>query len=202
MELVGRDLRLDERVPGRLDHAFPGMVPAIYGVHSLHGYSSIFLGGRGQMGTMRDANVRYVSTPGEKSGEITVLPPNQVRFVWAADQQRDARIVRETPNSVRLAIVAGPAGELIRTDTYYPGWRVASPRGITQGRDTNGFSTFRIPAEAMELTLRYQPSYFRIMQMVCLIGILITTVLLFSGFRRQRLSSTMQPATDRQRTAF
>jgi hypothetical protein len=197
MNAVSPDLRLDEQVPGRLDHAFPGVLPAIYGVHSLHGYSSLSLGGAGQMGNPREANVRYDSTPGEETGRITVLHTNQVRFVWAGRQERAVRTVRETPNSIRLAIEPGSVDELIRTDTYYPGWHVATPKGIRQGRNRDGFSTFRIPSEAMELTLRYRPSYFPIMQMVCLTGIVITGVLLFSGIRRVRSAPTTEPVTDR-----
>jgi len=188
MEATGRDLRLQERVPDRLDFVFPGTTAALYGVHSLRGYVSLTLRGAGQTEQGRDYNVLYESGRRQPEGRTTVLNTNQVRFVWANKQNRDVVIDGETLNSIRLRIAAGAAGELVRTDTYYPGWRVDSPASVTSRRNSDGFLAFSIPPAATDLALRYEPSGSNVTKPLSVTALAITGLLLASPTRRARRS--------------
>jgi hypothetical protein len=191
MNATGPDLRLKESVLDRLDYVFPGTMAVLYGVHSLHGYVSLTLVGAGQTEHGRDHNVLYESESRRQHGKTTVLHTNQVRFVWSNKQERDVKIIKETANSIRLHIEAGPAGELVRTDSYYPGWRVDSPRTLKKGRNPDGFLTLSIPGESMDLTLRYVPSYHEITKPTSIVSLLLAGVLIAVSRR-----STVAAAND------
>jgi len=183
-------LRLTERVPGRLDRVFPGTLPALYRIHSLDSYTSLPLRGPGQSTSPRDYNLLYVSEPGRRQVELQVLSTNQLRFTWANKQNRDVVIAGETLNSIRLRIPPGAAGELVRTDTYYPGWRVDSPVSITQRQNSDGFLAFSIPPEATELVLRYEPSWSNVTKPLSVAALTITGLLLASSAWRRARHST------------
>jgi hypothetical protein len=188
IKATGRDLRLQERVSDRrLDTVFPGTTAAFYGVHSLQGYVSLILPGSTQTGDdRRDYNVLYESKPRQPDGQITVVTTNQVRFVWSNMQERKVRIIKETANSIRLHIEPGPPGELVRTDTYYPGWRVEMPKAISQRRNRDGFLALSIPTESIDVVLRYVPSQHHLTMPLCLVSLVVMGVLLCSGGLRRR----------------
>jgi hypothetical protein len=192
IKLLGRDLRMTESAPTRLDFVFPGTTAALYGVHSLHGWASMTLAGPGQKGSRREYNVSYTTAPGSETGEITFLHTNQTRFVWRDMLDRGVTITRETPNSIELRIAAGSTGELVRTDTYYPGWRVESPKGIAQRRNGDGFWAFSIPTDATNLILRYRPSYSQATALICIGGLAATAGLLLLGIRSRPANQTAQ----------
>jgi len=185
INLLGRDLRMTEHAPSRLGDVFPGTTPALYRIHSLHGWASIALVGPGQGATARDHNLSYTTTPGSEKGKITLLHTNQTRFVWADKPDRSVTITRETLNSIELKIAAGPPGELVRTDTYYPGWRAERPEGIAQQRNSDGFWAFSIPAAATDLILRYRPSYFRTTAVISIAALAIAGGLLMLDARNE-----------------
>jgi hypothetical protein len=194
INLTGHDLRLKEEVFDRLDYAFPGTIAALYEIHPLHGYASLALAGAGQMGARRDYNVLYVSERRKEHGEITLLRTNQVRFAWSESGERPVRIIHETPNSIHLRIDAGVPGELVRTDTYYPGWRVEKPRAVAPHRNNEGFLTLSIPAEATDLVLRYRPSYSEITRPVCVASLAMVAALLVAATRFRNSVSEHQTA--------
>jgi hypothetical protein len=189
IDVTGHDLRLKEEVFDRLDYAFPGTTAALYQIHPLHGYVSLGLIGPGQMGVRRDYNVLYVSERRKEHGEIRLVRTNQVRFVWSERGERPVRIIHETPNSIQLRIDAGVAGELVRTDTYYPGWRVEKPKAIAQHRNSEGFLALSIPAEATDLVLRYQPSWSQVTRPVCVASLAMVTALLVAATRFRTLAA-------------
>jgi hypothetical protein len=192
IEAAGRDLRLLDRAPSRLDYVLPGTMPSLYGVHSMGGYTSFPLVGPGQAESPRDYNILYVSEKGLPHGKLTVLHTNQVRFLWETNQTRDVSIVKETPNSIRLRIEAGPPGDLVRTDTYYPGWHAENPRTITQRRNAQGFLAFSIPAEATDLVLRYRPSHHKATRLLCIASMVLTAGLLLLARRPRLLDQASQ----------
>jgi hypothetical protein len=195
MKLAGRDLRIRERTPNRYGSAFPGVTICYYRIHSLDGWTSFPLHGRGQTLSPRGHNILYSSEPASEHGMATVISTNQLRFVWADEKQRDVSIVTETANSIRLRIGAGPAGELIRTDTYYPGWRVEAPSSIGQRRNADGFLSFSIPADPIELVLRYQPSYHVPAKLASLAALLaIVGLLVASRLRSRPVIEHLSPA--------
>jgi hypothetical protein len=185
IKLLGRDLRMTEQLRSRVGDVFPGTTPALYRIHSLRGWASITLLGPGQATTPRDYNVSYATTLDSERGEITLLHTNQTRFVWADKQDRSVTITRETLNSIQLKIAAGPPGELVRTDTYYPGWRAEKPASIAQRRNSDGFWTYSIPAAATDLVLRYRPSHFRTTAIICIAALVIVSGLLMLGARNK-----------------
>jgi hypothetical protein len=191
IKATGRNLRLQEHGSDRLDYVFPGTTAAFHGVHSLQGYVSLVLPGSAQMGEdRRDYNVLYESQGRQPQGQMTVIATNQVRFVWSDKQEREVRIIKETPNSIRLHIEPGLPGELVRTDTYYPGWRVETPKSLKQHRNRSGFLTLSIPANSVDLVLRYVPSHHHLTMPVCLVSLVIMGVLLFLGRLRRSPVST------------
>ena len=197
MEATGRDLRLQERSSDRLDCVFPGTTAALYGVHSLQGYVSLTLRGPGQTEQGRDYNVLYESGRRQPKGRTTVLSTNQVRFVWANNLPRGVAIVGETLHSIRLRIEPGAAGELVRTDTYYPGWHVASPASVTQRRNGDGFLAFSIPPEATDLVLQYEPSWSNATKPVSVAALAATVLLLAGSVWRRSPRSSVDAAADK-----
>ena len=168
MELAGRDMRLDESAPTRYDYAFPGVTACYYGIHCLLGNSSFPLVGPGQTKASRGSNILYNSQRQSEHGEVRIITTNQVRFVWADRQSREVTITEESPNSIRLRISSGPSGELIRTDTYYPGWRVKAPGSVKHQRNKDGFFSVVVPTEAIELLLYYKPVYSMLERLLCM----------------------------------
>jgi hypothetical protein len=190
LDQLGRDLRLKEKVPDRLDYLFPGTLAGLYGVHPIHGYVGLRPAAASESDHLREHNVVYESEWRRQEGQVTVLNSNQVRFVWANKQNRDIIIAGETLNSVRLRIAAGPAGELVRTDTYYPGWRVDSPASVTQRQNSDGFLAFSIPPTATDLVLRYEPSWSNLTRPLSLAALAVTGLLLASSAWRPARRST------------
>jgi len=183
-------LRFTEHSPGRLDYVFPGTLPALYRVHSLISYTSFPLRGPGQSTSPRDYNLLYVSEQQRPEGDLRVLSTNQLRFTWANNQNRSVVIAGETLNTVRLRIAAGAAGELVRTDTYYPGWHVESPASVTQHRNGDGFLAFSIPPTATHLVLRYEPSWSNVTKPLSVAALITTGLLLASSAWRPARRST------------
>lgn len=184
--VVGRDLRLAEDESCRLDRVFPSLMMCFHQVHSLTAYRSLSLLGPGQASVPRDYNVFYRPEPDSNKGEAALLHTNSVRFVWSDGLMRPLFITRETPNSIHLHIDAGEPGELVRTDTYYPGWRVQSPNSVVQSRNEDGFFCFKIPSEAIDLVLRYEPSYSEFTKTASLTALALTGILLVSSARPRR----------------
>jgi hypothetical protein len=188
IELAGRDLRFLEGEIPRLEHLLPGTTASLYGVHAMNRYTSLPLIGPGQGGSPRQNNIVRLGL----ASELMVPHTNQVRFVWANQQHRAVSIVGETPNSIHLRIEAGTAGELVRTDTYYPGWHAQKPASIAQRRNADGFLAFSIPPESTDLILRYRPSYFRITSWIAIGSLALAAGLLLKPRRIRVPDQTSQ----------
>jgi hypothetical protein len=193
---TGSSLRVKEKASDRLDYLFPGTLAGLYGVHTLHGYGALRPRAATEAGRLREENVFYESEWRRPEGQVTVLNSNQVRFVWANKQNRDVVIAGETLNSIRLSISSGAAGELVRTDTYYPGWRVESPASVAQHRNSDGFLAFSIPPTATELVLRYEPSWSKLTAPLCGAALAITGLLIASAAWRSSRRSTAAAGGD------
>jgi hypothetical protein len=170
-QAAGSNGRFMEIAPTRVDYAVPGATSCFYRIHSLNGFSAFNLWAPGQVTSVRNENIRYVSTNKSAVGAVFIQTTNQVRFVWDSGGTRPVQIVSETLNSVTLHIAAGKAANLIRTDTYYPGWRLeSSPTGIVQNRNPNGFFQYAIPEIETELVLLYEPSFSNVSFVFSLLG--------------------------------
>jgi hypothetical protein len=196
MNETGNNLRVKEKVSDRLDYLFPGTLASLYGVHTLHGYGALRPAATAQTEHLREHNVLYESEWRRQEGKVTLLSTNQVRFVWANRQNRDVAIAGETLNSIRLHIAAGAAGELLRTDTYYPGWRVESPASVTQHRNSDGFLAFSIPPAATDMVLRYEPSWSNLTKPLSLTALVGTGLLLAGSAWRARRTAVHPLSSD------
>ena len=158
-ELLGKNLRMDEKGYGRRFNLLPGNTAIYYHIHTLVGYTGLPLYPNGNADVSREANYLYqnAARSGKGGKFVPVHPGTNVRFVWKSDISRPVEILRETCNTITLSIAAGAAGDLIRTDTYYPGWNLVQPTTCTFRRDESGFNVIHIPAEATEVTLAYCP---------------------------------------------
>jgi hypothetical protein len=160
-ELVGKEMRFDEVDPGRRFALLPGSTAIYYGIHTLVDYDGFPLYPNGKSKVKRSANYLYDSNrrTGLPAQFLPASPVKNVRFVWKEDQARQVEILQETGNTITLKIPAGPAGTLIRTDTYYPGWKIVKPTECGWGRDESGFYAMKIPSEAVVVTLKYAPRW-------------------------------------------
>jgi hypothetical protein len=197
-------LRLCELAPGPHDYVFPGALAQLFKVHALHGHSSLIPPSAAQAvhaGARPEPalyDALYESAHrGDERGEFRLRsagPP--ARYHWAAPPERRVQIAAETLNTITLEIGPGPAGELIRTDTYYPGWHVAAGTpGVDLIPEPPFSARIRVPAEARRITLKYEPRFWRP-------GIGIATaaaILLFSSlavlWRRFPTAPTAKPVT-------
>jgi hypothetical protein len=178
MDTLSAHGRLTEQCSTRLDFAFPGVTACLYNVHTLLGYSSFPLKGPGQTDTPRVPNWVYTSELGATTGKLRLVQAENVRFMWANGENRAVRILNETPTSISFRVDPGPACQLIRTDTWYPGWRVAQPKGLGCHQNEDGFLTLDVPATGMDVLLRYRPSGFSITSTISVLSLIATGMVL------------------------
>lgn len=188
-------LRLNETAAGQHEHVFPGAMAQLYQVHVLQGQSSLTLRHAGtltQPGERVDParyDYEYRSPErGMERGELVRSPASTpARFFWAQPMDRAVAITGETLNTITLEIGPGAAGELIRTDTYYPGWRIDSgPAGAQMKFESPCFARLQVPAGPARLTLRYEPRWWRTGICVALAGAVLLTVLLVVDVKRRK----------------
>jgi uncharacterized membrane protein YfhO len=76
-------------------------------------------------------------------------------------------------NKIRVTFEPGPAGELLWTDTHYPGWKAkADGRALPLKKAGPCFSKIEIPSDIRSLDLCFQPRYLRAAAWLTLVGIL------------------------------
>ena len=164
-----RGLRLHETAPGWHECVFPGALPQLSQVHTLHGHTSLPLMSAAwitnSLGNTDPDNydVEYTSSARgmERGGLILQRGRPAARFRWLGPGERSVSIAEETLNTITLAIGPGPPGELIRTDTYYPGWRVDRGNAdVILTFEAPCFARLRVPAEVTRVRLVYEPRYW------------------------------------------
>ena len=104
---------------------------------------------------------------------------------------RGLAIEKETLNEVRLSIQAGPEGQLLWTDTYYPGWSARpAPTAWRFSEPSRISRRFRIPSGSLTLVLRYQPALLRLG--IKLAGAALMVMAIGSALAWLRPSKTMR----------
>ena len=185
--LNAEQLRVMEVYRIAFEKLYPNAMAHYFQVHDVHGYSSLQPPNFDTLPTDKlkpllpqAADYIYESlVPGAAAGELKKNPtPGFARFQWAAGVAREIQVERETMNTLVLRLGAGPEAELIRTDTFYPGWS-ASVEGkqIPIERMEPFFSKLKIPAGARALTLHYTPTYLRLGIILSAISLLVTGVI-------------------------
>ena len=164
--LLGAQYRFQD--PGtRFDHGYPGALAQIYGVHSTIGYTSFPLPGIPEEAKALGLNLVSADV-GEDSSQPAVLlqeptprppPSGTSRFQWEPAIQRPVTVVRESLNHVTIRIAAGPAGTLVRTDRYYPGWRVTQPKDMPFRVLGHSLLAIQVPPAETLMTFAYTPRF-------------------------------------------
>ncbi len=171
IEKIGPEkLRLFENAPSGHDFVFPGAMAQLFKAHVMHGHSSLILrhaGFKDEEGAISPSlyDYEYVSSKrGEEIGDLLARTNGPLaRFHWSPPLGRKISIVSETLCSLTLAVAPGPAGDLIRTDTYYPGWKISPPiEGTTFQFEPPCFARLHVPAEVTQLRIEYTPRFLRL----------------------------------------
>ena len=192
-------LRIMEVYRISFERLYPNAISHFFQVHNLQGYTSLeapnfdILSPEKLKPFLPQAtDYIYESlVPRATVGELKKNPtPGFARFQWAADVRREIGIERETMNTVELKLGAGAEADLIRTDTYFPGWTASiDGKQIPVERAEPFFSKLRIPAGAQNLTLRYTPIYLHLGIILALGSIAVTTVLSLMLARNSKAQS-------------
>lgn len=163
---------------------FPNALSALWGVHVVHGYSAL----------VPISLFRYPhnATPPPKGWHADVCYENQAdahRFFSIEQPSGSARfqpleprtkrslnIVRETQNTLTLRIAPGEPFSMIRTDTYYPGWRaVFEYKPVAMSLFGACFTRVDVPASERpgEIVFTYAPCHLRAASIAGGIGVLV-----------------------------
>jgi hypothetical protein len=169
LSTVGPFERFTETAPGRHEYVFPGVTCLYYKLHNLVGYSSFPLAQPN-----RAANHTYSSPErGLSQGVFPSPNPNKaVRFVWKTPNERAVEIKNESLNTLTLEIGSGAPGPLLRTDTYYPGWRVRNVHA-SETHSELANNAVEVPSPSTTLHLEYRPSFLGIYQIASGVALLV-----------------------------
>ncbi len=161
--------RMAEPVLRETDRLFPVELSHLYGTRTLHGYLS--LQPKSLLGLSSDEQRKYQSQmadlffegvePGSATGVWrTNSATSLVRFQWSAPSPRPFEVVEDGLNTVRLRFAPSTAGELIWTDTEFPGWHpTMNAKRVTLTPTPPCFSKIAIPPDGGELALNYRPRF-------------------------------------------
>lgn len=195
--LKERGLRLRESAPGAYDFVFPGSLGHFYGVHSLQGHSSLKILNAGFINAADGQpdpifyNVLYQSpAKGLERGDLAVRAGEQAaRFRWADKSTRSIEIADETLNTITLRIGPGPAADLIRTDTYYPGWQVSPETpGVKMAFESPCFARLSVPPNVSRVKLFYEPRGLRLGISIAVGAAILICCWVLVGRRQNRMA--------------
>jgi hypothetical protein len=199
-ELKGTVYRLSEIAPGMHEMVIPGALGHLYRVRTLHGHSSLpppniyklTRGSPDQWG-VKAADWVYESKARNQAAGVfaTNGAPGLARFQWKGQLPRRFQVEEQALTRIRVKFETGPAGFLLWTDSWYPGWQAAADgRRLAVQKIEPCFSQIEIPADIAILDLRYQPRYLQQARWLQLIGILtlgIVGVRPMTGSRKNRV---------------
>jgi hypothetical protein len=195
-KLQPQGLRLLESAPGHHDSVFPGAMSQLFHVHGLQGYSSLMLSNASFLkdpsghvpANLYDYEYRS-ETRGLERGEFRSAGHSEPsRFRWAAPLSRSVTLKDETLNTLTLAIEAGQAADLIRRDTFYPGWRAfAGDTELKIHFQPPCFSRVHLPDRATELRFVYQPRHWRLGLWIAVAGGLCLCMWLTVTYQRRKI---------------
>ena len=168
----GTPWRLLERAPGVHDQLFPNAMSHLYRVRTVHGYSALqpkclFRLTPAELARCQGHVADFTYDSKERGAAAGVLQTNSTtglaRFQWQGDSAREFQVVEPDLNTIRLLFAPGPAGTLVWSDTYYPGWTAwEDGRCIGIKPLAPCFSQIEIAADCRALRLVYRPRYLRV----------------------------------------
>lgn len=160
----GRHDRFFEEAVNFQKRVFPNALPCLYGLNLVQGYSalqprSLFnqssLSPSFPVAWIADWKIQADGTPDHF---LRSSASNEsCRFIWRGPFPRLAKIVSEAPGRLVVSVAPGPAGQLIRTDTDYPGWRAWGIGGQLAIKSLPPcFSFVELPDAKTSLTLFFE----------------------------------------------
>jgi hypothetical protein len=189
-ETVNPDhLRLLEKAPSLSDMLFPNDMGHLQQVHTVHGYSALQPPSlynwhpAGESSPQPIADFSYSSEErGAPTGDFVRLSVDKNSRIHC--EQRPVTITEETMNTLTVSIGPGAADQLVRTDTFYPGWRAQlndEPIPINE-QDATPFSTIQLPPSESSsiVTYIYRPSHHLVTTGLSLAAGLIIGIILCS----------------------
>ena len=184
-ETVNPDhFRLLEEAPSFSDMLFPNDMGHLQQVHTVHGYSALQPLSLYNWRPARESSPQSIADFSYSSEERGTSTGDFVRL--SADknsrihcEQRPVTITEETMNTLTISIGPGAADQLVRTDTFYPGWRAKlNEQPIPLEHGGSPFSTINLPASDATsiITYTYRPSH-----LVAITRLSVFTALLVIG---------------------
>jgi hypothetical protein len=187
-------LRLLEESAGLNEMLFPNNMGHLQQAHAVHGLSALQpaslyhwpLDERPPAELVSDFVYRS-DRRGEEAGELMRVTSDGTSRLRCS--HRKVAIIAETTNTLTVSIEPGPADQLLRTDTFYPGWHAQlNEESVPLKHSVSPFSTIDLPASEVVsiLTYTYRPSHavatisFAVIAMLFLLGEI--------GFERFRIS--------------
>lgn len=160
--------RLGESAPQLLSLVYPANFAHFQGIHTQIGYQALAPTSLAWVPNIDPEKYcdAWYNTPAVRSpGELKLEPiAGQARFSWLNGDSRPIAIAGESLNRLELWFPAGGAGSLLRTDTYYPGWKAkagdGTPLPVSQEREV--FSRVEIPAGVSHVIFTYEPTGWRL----------------------------------------
>ncbi len=177
-EILGDEHRLVEVEPTQKRSGFEKLFPDDFGhfykVHTVHGYSALqprslaFQPSNAPAGLLADYSFTCLE-PGLPTGHLERLTKDHLaRFTFENQMGRSVHIAEETLDTVRVTFTPGTAATLIRSDTFYPGWRAFSgSREIPIRAEAPCFSALDVLAGESSVTFRYEPTGWRTGLFLC-----------------------------------
>jgi hypothetical protein len=117
---------------------------------------------------------------------VVLLEGNMLPETTAGVRERAAWVKEYRPNRVIVGVSKGPAGWLVLTDIWYPGWTCTVDGQPAEVRRADYlFRAVRVPEGSKEVVFRFEPDSLRVGRYVSLTTLgLVAVVLLVTILRR------------------
>jgi hypothetical protein len=187
-----KHLRLLEESPGLHEMLFPNNMGHLQHVHTVHGLSALQPASVFHWPLPEQPPAELVSDfvyrsdrRGEEMGELMRVTTDGMSRLSSG--HRKVAVAAETMNTLTVSIESGPADQLVRTDTFYPGWRAQlDGKPIPLEHGTSPFSTIQLPASETisAITYNYRRSFAVVTTWLSVIAALaVVGIIYFEDFR-------------------
>lgn len=181
--LAPRELRLSDEAPGPHDSLFPAAFAHFYGVRLVEGYAalqprSLFRLAPEMRHQYQPQLADYIYRSIRRNESVGELIPNATpglaRFQWISGSSRSITPRQNGLNRIEVTLGPGPAGELLWTDTWFPGWTATiAGQPIALQPQEPAFSRLAVPAGVVTIRLEYRPRFLRAGMVGAALGVFV-----------------------------